>query len=298
MKQIKYWFRFVDDLDMLMSMKPAELRCYLVVARAIDKDRNAGEISITQVAKRARTSRKTAQKELASLVAKGYLLCDKRLGQTSVYRLPFCWRGINESPVRDQSQVGNTATGDSSPLGEHHQTTERDRDRTPTGDTHLEFSESAEAGVPTRQQHHHSSESKDDVALDVERVVSALRARACIGFAFNAPVRNAIQRKLEIVSAEQFQRAILLGCLRKVTADINRGDASVISSVEYFNNLIDEVQSPNFSPDYLRHIEYRLRQYEQKWVALRNVVAGTGRRCLHNERSPSCRKSKNHGGFD
>lgn len=47
-----FWWRLPDDEAFLMSLKPAELKCYLVASRAIQRDRNGGLISVRQVAKR------------------------------------------------------------------------------------------------------------------------------------------------------------------------------------------------------------------------------------------------------
>src|SRR5712691_5976467 len=51
-----YWFRVPDDEAALMSLRPAELKCYLVVTRAIQRDRNGGKIAERQVLQRAGVS--------------------------------------------------------------------------------------------------------------------------------------------------------------------------------------------------------------------------------------------------
>src|SRR5438045_8905845 len=99
-----FWFRLPDDEGMLMSLKPGELRCYLVVTRAIQRDCNEGRISVSQVAGRAKISRKSAQDALAKVVSKGLLKCEKRDGTTAIYRLPFSWKEKDRSPTRDQSK--------------------------------------------------------------------------------------------------------------------------------------------------------------------------------------------------
>ena len=38
-----FWWRLPDDETALMSLGLAELKCYLVVARAIQRDRNGGK---------------------------------------------------------------------------------------------------------------------------------------------------------------------------------------------------------------------------------------------------------------
>lgn len=40
--QAVYWWRIPDIEDVLMSLRPAELKCYLIITRAIQRDRNAG----------------------------------------------------------------------------------------------------------------------------------------------------------------------------------------------------------------------------------------------------------------
>jgi hypothetical protein len=74
-------------------MRRAELRCYLVVLKSIQRDRNGGLVSVRQAARRARISLNSAQKALASLVRGGWLLRhgERRAGYT--YGLPFLWMG-------------------------------------------------------------------------------------------------------------------------------------------------------------------------------------------------------------
>jgi hypothetical protein len=48
-----YWWRMPDKIDLLMNLKPLELRTYLVIARAIQRDRNKGLIAMRQIQERA-----------------------------------------------------------------------------------------------------------------------------------------------------------------------------------------------------------------------------------------------------
>jgi hypothetical protein len=54
-----------------MSLRPAELKCYLVVTRAIQRDRNGGELSIRQIAKRARVGKRHAEDAIHVVVSRG-----------------------------------------------------------------------------------------------------------------------------------------------------------------------------------------------------------------------------------
>jgi hypothetical protein len=48
-----FWWRMPDDIDPLMNLKPLELKAYLVVARATQRDRNRGLISLRQIQERS-----------------------------------------------------------------------------------------------------------------------------------------------------------------------------------------------------------------------------------------------------
>jgi len=84
-----FWFRVPDVESGLMSLKPPQLRCYLVVVRAIQRDRNKGMLSVRQAAKRPKLSVNRAQKALAELVRGGWLRREGKPRATSVYTLPF-----------------------------------------------------------------------------------------------------------------------------------------------------------------------------------------------------------------
>jgi len=138
-----YWFRVPDDETTLMSLPPAQFKCYMVVLRAIQRDRNAGRISVRQVAARARITSPHAHKALRALFRRGLLECEVRPRTTAVYSLPFRWTGdcipIGEQipskcvPVRKQ-QLANPENAVRLSAGE--QTCD------PVGKRHLENSES------------------------------------------------------------------------------------------------------------------------------------------------------------
>ncbi|HEY6345105.1 MAG TPA: hypothetical protein VIY49_26710 [Bryobacteraceae bacterium] len=106
--RVLFWFR-VPDVELgLMILKRAELRCYLVVLKSIQRDRNRGLVSVRQAARRARINPTSAQKALASLVRGGWLLRygERRTGYT--YGLPFLWMGderkraVTQQPKEDK----------------------------------------------------------------------------------------------------------------------------------------------------------------------------------------------------
>lgn len=57
-----------------MHLAPAELKVYLVVTHAIQRDRNVGLLAVSQVAKRADLSEPHARKAIETLCQRGLLL--------------------------------------------------------------------------------------------------------------------------------------------------------------------------------------------------------------------------------
>ena len=117
--RVLFWFRVPEVETGLMSLKRSELRCYLVVLKSIQRDRNGGLVSVRQAARRARISPNSAQKALASLVRGGWLLRhgERRAGYT--YGLPFLWMGderkrataVAQQPKEEISRAELTQTG-------------------------------------------------------------------------------------------------------------------------------------------------------------------------------------------
>jgi hypothetical protein len=169
MAECRYWFRLPDEETMLMSLRPAELRCYLVVMRDIQRSKNSGLISARQVSDRTGISLQHTHAALESLVATGRLECNKKPGSITRYSMPFTWETQNNrspvgehrgsahrSPVGEQSQDSNPSpraepapridgsedAGEQS--GEHHRSPTGEQHCSPTGEQHLESSESSE----------------------------------------------------------------------------------------------------------------------------------------------------------
>ncbi len=180
-----YWWKLPDDEERLMALKPAELRCYLVVLRAIQQDKNAGLISERQVSKRARVTFRHAHSALVRLVKSGWLCRDGRPGATATYSLPHAWKGSNCIPLGNQLvsdagvnrfPTGNQLTaathpnciptgdqfdGDSAPQGNHHRFPTGDQDRFPTGNQHLDSLDPLEPSSSSTQQTGRSGQSAE-----------------------------------------------------------------------------------------------------------------------------------------
>jgi DNA-binding IclR family transcriptional regulator len=101
--RVPFWFRVPDVESGLMTLKRAELCCYLVVLKSIQRDRNGGWVSVRQAAQRARINPTSAQRALASLAAGGWLIRhgERQAGYT--YSLPFLWMGTSVDMARSHN---------------------------------------------------------------------------------------------------------------------------------------------------------------------------------------------------
>jgi hypothetical protein len=143
-----YWFKTPDEIDLLMALKPAELRVYLVVLHAIQRDRNGGLLSMCQIASRANISRQHAVLAVESLCQQRFLLRVNRATgveltrpqdwqrRTVKYDVPIQWKqrdSANWTPTGDQNpiQYKQEDTGNWTPTGDQQHTS------IPTADSHL-----------------------------------------------------------------------------------------------------------------------------------------------------------------
>ena len=148
-----YWWRLPDDEAALMSLGHAELKCYLVVLRAIQRDRNGGRLSFRQIAQRAGLkSIGHVHTVMDHLVRCGMLACDVAHGKTASYRLPRSWRncsaGVKQLAAVDEAhcstpveQLGPAAT----PSPEQHCSAGVEQNCSAGAEQHLEYSELRES---------------------------------------------------------------------------------------------------------------------------------------------------------
>jgi hypothetical protein len=148
-----YWFRLPDDEAWLMSLRPAELKSYLVVSRAIQRDRNGGKICERQVAQRAGVGLRHVHAALSRLVGMNRLRREGKPGSTATYYLPHSWNTGNRAPTGEQSgqlemtnriptgkQLGPTQAA----KGKQQRSPTGEQNCTPTGERHLESLEYSE----------------------------------------------------------------------------------------------------------------------------------------------------------
>jgi hypothetical protein len=111
------------------------------------------------------------------------------------------------------------------------------------------------------------------VSDDSESYIGSVRrlflSHACVRSTFSpADERLASEWRRRGISFERVERAIHTGVARKYIALINRGTGTPITTLHYFEHLIDEVEQADASPDYWRHVAARCAQLQRRWRAL------------------------------
>lgn len=115
---------------------------------------------------------------------------------------------------------------------------------------------------------------------DPEAYVAAIRRlflrQGCVSSSFSpADERLAAGWYRRGVPLERAERAIYLGVARKYVALLNNGKGSPITALSYFENLLDEVDRADASPNYWRHVMYRNEQFEHRWQTNRRALQST-----------------------
>lgn len=72
------------------------------------------------------------------------------------------------------------------------------------------------------------------------------------------------------ISVDHVERAMNLGVARKYIALMNHRTGTPITTLRYFESLIEEVGDAGSSPDYWRYVAMRCAQFERQWQALRS----------------------------
>jgi hypothetical protein len=102
----------------------------------------------------------------------------------------------------------------------------------------------------------------------VQRVRQMLSGTVCVRVSFSAAdERLAAGLYRRGVPLVMVQRAIWLGCARKYVAWLNGSESAPmrITSLNYFHNLIEEVNELSVSDDYWKHMCGKIAQLEGLW---------------------------------
>jgi hypothetical protein len=113
-----------------------------------------------------------------------------------------------------------------------------------------------------------------DLAGYTQRVRRLLKSRQCVENSFTpADEKLAASFFRQKVPFEQIERGFLLACARRFVTLVNGKGPGTITSLQYFQNAIDEVGRLQMSADYWRYLQLRVDRLEQQWVAKKRGVA-------------------------
>jgi HAMP domain-containing protein len=100
----------------------------------------------------------------------------------------------------------------------------------------------------------------------VQKVRGLFLARACVHASFSAAdekIAASLHRRG--VPLEKVTRAILLGCARKYVAMINAGVRTPITSLQYFADIVEEVNESAIPESYWEPLRAKVVRMEQQW---------------------------------
>jgi hypothetical protein len=101
----------------------------------------------------------------------------------------------------------------------------------------------------------------------VRKVRGLFLAPACVQASFStADEKIAASLHRRGVSLEQITRAILLGCARKYVAMINAGVRMPITSLQYFSDIVEEVNESAIPESYWEPLRAKVARMEQQWL--------------------------------
>ncbi len=105
----------------------------------------------------------------------------------------------------------------------------------------------------------------------VRQVRTAFLKPACVRSTFTvADEKLALNLYRREVSLEQVRWAIWLGCARKYMAMLNGQTRQPITSLAYFETLIEEVRQPQTPTSYWEHVRRRAEEMEKRWLQTAN----------------------------
>ncbi len=101
----------------------------------------------------------------------------------------------------------------------------------------------------------------------VSEVRKILETRACIRRSFStADEVLARQWHARGITLERIKQAVLLGCARKYSSWHNNKTYAPISTVRYFEPILDEIDRQKISDEYWDYLAWRIQRIEKLWA--------------------------------
>jgi hypothetical protein len=102
-----------------------------------------------------------------------------------------------------------------------------------------------------------------------EQVRRLFQARRCVESPFSpADQKLAAGFFQQRIGLEQIETALLLGCARKYVAMLNGKISGPITSLGYFQAVVDEIGKLQISADYTKYLRQRVARLEEQWLRL------------------------------
>jgi hypothetical protein len=110
----------------------------------------------------------------------------------------------------------------------------------------------------------------NDEADYTEQVRRLFQSRRCVESPFS-PADQKLSAGFfrQQVRLEQIETALLLGCARKYVAMLNGKVSGPITSLAYFQAVVDEVGKLQMSADYIKYLRQRVARLEEQWLGQR-----------------------------
>jgi hypothetical protein len=123
---------------------------------------------------------------------------------------------------------------------------------------------------PPYWPYENGAENKPDDAADrfVSEIRTLLQERACVRSSFSAADEVLARQWFNAaVPLDRIRQAILLGCARKYVAWRNNPAVQgPISSLRYFDPIIEEIAQQKLDPDYWEFLRARIPRHEKLWI--------------------------------
>jgi len=110
-----------------------------------------------------------------------------------------------------------------------------------------------------------TDDSADRFIAEIRKMLSA---RACVRPSFSTADEILARRWFNTsVPLDRIEQAILLGCARKYVAwRNNQAVQGPISSLRYFEPILEEIGKQKLDPDYWTYLRFRIQRQEKLWI--------------------------------
>jgi hypothetical protein len=111
------------------------------------------------------------------------------------------------------------------------------------------------------------AQATNDEADYTEQVRRLFQSRRCVETSFSpADQKLAAGFFQQRVGLDQIETALLLGCARKYVAMLNGKISGPITSLGYFQAVVDEVGKLQMTADYTKYLRQRVARLEEQWL--------------------------------